>query len=236
LGDNCYTTWMLRNSGLQTSSFPLDWLNSFNLSNLVKFLNDESCSFINRLDKSPFQIDKEKMSVLYSHELKFRFPHEFDKHPSNTLGDIYTTYLRRLNRMRKISEASNKVVFIRWISTDNFSGDAILDDQLAVSVSALELERALEALCGHDRFSIIFLTNQPGFFDQFKRPSQKFLFCDEAISLTLCAPESPIKNELSLLYRNFLDDIGKLDASSTANGSLNELFEALKSKHQVDFK
>lgn len=157
LGHNCYVSWTIRKVGLQKVSYPLDWVNSFNLRGVIDFFKAGSADFINELTNSSATNEGDDKKILFSEKYQFRLPHEYDKDPSKSLTAIYDMYKRRIERFFEHCSDSHGVIFIRNINRKPYK--SVPPENLQdLNNEAKEFCKLIEQRIGHGNFIVIFTT------------------------------------------------------------------------------
>lgn len=119
----CQTTQFLRARGLQDQSLPLDWLVPVDLSMAVNYLENTFAHFFESEDLVMSGINyKNNISYLNTRS-GIRFLHDFCK--ENDFSESYKLnkdkYERRIDRLFKKIDASNKILFFHLHCRSRFS-------------------------------------------------------------------------------------------------------------------
>jgi hypothetical protein len=154
LGDNCYVSWTIRNSGYQQSSFPLDWVNSFRIKEVAIFLSDLNADFIKELVQSPIKDELENNKIKFSERYNFRLPHEWDKNPQKTISEIKDMYERRILRLVDQGKSANWIYFLRNVSQNGYK-NFLPEGGGDYTKNIDSLNNSIKHSLGHERFSII---------------------------------------------------------------------------------
>ena len=102
-GENCNSSWYIKETGNKNASYPFDWIFS-SPEIIIHALKDEFKSFLNK--DHIFPVDKKRAGHVYYHSRMFnhRNPLESDEH--------YTYYKRAATRLKALLKAQKNVVFI----------------------------------------------------------------------------------------------------------------------------
>jgi hypothetical protein len=161
LGSNCYVSWTLRKIGFQQASYPIDWVNSFRFDKLLDFIEAYDPATLREMQPSTIDVDRAVANRYYLPAYEIRLPHEHDVEPDITLDGISDKYTRRFERLRSDISLAAQVIFVRCVAHRCYdlkpeSPDAYTPDLVRRAVDVLR------HACGHDRFTLILLSEQPG--------------------------------------------------------------------------
>lgn len=148
LGDLCLISMQLEKNNLRPYAGPLDWMASYNLSDVNRLLANRFARF---MDLANLEVEKQISDVLYlvvEKEYNFLSNHDFltYKNTPDNLADypaIKAKYDRRVQRFLHKCATARKILFIRTEGTQK---------------QAAELEHVLSGLVAHD-FNILLLNH-----------------------------------------------------------------------------
>lgn len=124
IGEDCASTSYLRRLGIQTASYPFDWLTKAPFENRVELLVNNFKNFMKKdffklLHKDPaiFGHTDEKYDYYEHVENKFYFYHDFThgKSLDEVFPEVEKKYNRRIKRLYNDINKSKKVLFV-WLS------------------------------------------------------------------------------------------------------------------------
>ena len=115
LGANCFLATDLKNMGLRSKSYPLDWVESFNFEKVIQLVGNNFDGFLDY--DCLFQRTNQRL-VYDNEKYEISFFHDFDKYISlkNQIQYVSEKYQRRIERFYK--SISYPTLFIRYIMTD----------------------------------------------------------------------------------------------------------------------
>ena len=109
LGNDCYTTWTFRRSGIQINgSLPFDWMNTYTLEGLNDFLYS---AISNNLHETFLEMQMEKNNqepqILIHEKFNIRLPHEYGSGGVINFNEMIEKYKRRFIRLKEFSKSPN---------------------------------------------------------------------------------------------------------------------------------
>jgi hypothetical protein len=118
LGSTCVPAGILRNCGLRSAAFPLDWLMSLDNEGLIKAIQEDFDHFLDDdfLIPDNFLLRNASGASLIHLDYHFEFVHEGDffglEYEKNMQG-LKERYQRRIDRFRGLKDYRGTVIFIR---------------------------------------------------------------------------------------------------------------------------
>lgn len=123
LGNNCASTIILREAGLQEKTFPFDWLASDSFESRILMLINGFKDFFNREDffiREDYIATDKKFDAYKNHRTEFYFYHDFSKEQSfdDVFDEVKVKYERRIKRLYEKIAVSKKILFV-WFDKKN---------------------------------------------------------------------------------------------------------------------
>ncbi len=129
LGNNCVPALMLRFAGLREEAFPFDWLTT-PMDGLCKVFRDDFKDYFLRENLTLYSLDNRvvldtlygfghnhafptKGSVMHSDEEMYEGG-EIVKNFLDFYQEVYSKYIRRIDRFKKILSGRRNIIFIRY--------------------------------------------------------------------------------------------------------------------------
>ena len=140
LGEDCACSSYLRRFNLQDYTYPFDWLTRASFTtridllcnNFEKFLVKENIVRLGFPYNTRQNTDEEEYEDTF---LKFNFYHDFNKKLTfeENFQQVKARYNRRIDRFYKISEVSNKILFVWWDRSKNIEENDIIESYKKLS-------------------------------------------------------------------------------------------------------
>jgi hypothetical protein len=156
--------WTLRRVGLQRESYPLDWVNSFDVRRAAAFVHEADHGFVAHLCASTLHVDRahpDGERRLYSTRFSLRLPHEFERDRSISHDDLGRRYQRRFDRLRAHCRDAEFVLFLRAVSHEYYEVPGEAEEAYAQAEE--ELHDRLTEVCGHRRYLLILMSHRQFF-------------------------------------------------------------------------
>ena len=168
IGQACSCTEVLRKACLQFYSYPFDWLYGSNFTERIKLLCNNMENFTNKENLEYIQDIKSTSRRLFRNKVTdISFNHDFEIYRplDETYPEFEKKYKRRIERMYKQIDKSNKILFV-YLQTPNDSNE-LSEEEL---INGLNL---LKNKLGGSRVSLLYLYSDSN--RQYENRQVKFL-------------------------------------------------------------
>lgn len=122
IGEDCACSSYLRRCGLQHYSYPFDWLTNAPFENRIELIVNDFNNFLNISDlelmQKPVGFSSDNNHDYYvNKKTQLYFWHDFPSNAiiENSFPAVFEKYQRRIDRLYKIIENSQKILFV-WLS------------------------------------------------------------------------------------------------------------------------